>query len=61
MSKLVADTGEIAAIKKYRPVDCTTNPRWVRRGGALHAGLVRLVSSVRGPTGCDLVGCLLSV
>ena len=29
MSKLVADTGEIAAIKKYRPVDCTTNPRWV--------------------------------
>jgi hypothetical protein len=27
MSKVVADTGEIGAIERYRPVDCTTNPR----------------------------------
>lgn len=29
MSKVVADTGEIEAIKRYKPYDCTTNPRWV--------------------------------
>lgn len=28
MSKVVADTGEIELVKKYTPVDCTTNPRW---------------------------------
>lgn len=27
MSKVVADTGEIDAIKRYKPYDCTTNPR----------------------------------
>lgn len=27
MSKVVADTGEIEAMKLYKPVDCTTNPR----------------------------------
>ncbi|PSC68438.1 Transaldolase [Micractinium conductrix] len=29
MSKVVADTGEIKAIKEYMPVDCTTNPSLV--------------------------------
>ncbi|GAB4823262.1 hypothetical protein N2152v2_010308 [Parachlorella kessleri] len=29
MSKVVADTGEIEAIKLYKPVDCTTNPSLV--------------------------------
>ncbi|EFN50875.1 hypothetical protein CHLNCDRAFT_33289 [Chlorella variabilis] len=29
MSKVVADTGEIWAIKQYKPVDCTTNPSLV--------------------------------
>jgi transaldolase len=29
MSKVVADTGEIGAIERYRPVDCTTNPSLV--------------------------------
>jgi transaldolase len=32
MSKVVADTGEIEAIKQFKPVDCTTNPRWVTLG-----------------------------
>ena len=26
-SLVVADTGEIESIRKFRPVDCTTNPR----------------------------------
>jgi len=29
MTKVVADTGDIEAIRKYRPVDCTTNPSLV--------------------------------
>ncbi len=29
MSVIVADTGEIEAVKKYQPVDCTTNPSLV--------------------------------
>ncbi len=29
MTKVVADTGDIDAIKKYQPVDCTTNPSLV--------------------------------
>ena len=27
MSTVVADTGETALVQKYRPQDCTTNPR----------------------------------
>ncbi len=27
LSKVVADTGDIELIKKYKPVDSTTNPR----------------------------------
>jgi transaldolase len=29
MTTVVADTGEVAAIKTYKPVDCTTNPSLV--------------------------------
>lgn len=29
MTAVVADTGEIEAVRKYRPVDCTTNPSLV--------------------------------
>jgi transaldolase len=29
MTKVVADTGDMEAIKKYQPVDCTTNPSLV--------------------------------
>lgn len=29
MTVVVADTGEVAAVKKYQPVDCTTNPSLV--------------------------------
>ncbi|MXQ06591.1 transaldolase [Alphaproteobacteria bacterium GH1-50] len=29
MSVVVADTGEVEAVKKYQPVDCTTNPSLV--------------------------------
>lgn len=28
MSTVVADTGEIDLVKKYKPIDCTTNPRY---------------------------------
>ncbi len=27
MTTVVADSGEIDAIKKFKPIDCTTNPR----------------------------------
>lgn len=33
MSVVVADTGDIHAIKMYRPVDCTTNPSLVKAAG----------------------------
>ncbi|MBT7560646.1 MAG: transaldolase, partial [Rhodobacterales bacterium] len=29
MTVVVADTGEAAAVKEYKPVDCTTNPSLV--------------------------------
>ena len=29
MTVVVADTGEVAAVKAYKPVDCTTNPSLV--------------------------------
>ncbi|WP_424990440.1 transaldolase [Fluviibacterium sp. S390] len=29
MTAVVADTGEVAAVKRYEPVDCTTNPSLV--------------------------------
>ena len=29
MTVVVADTGEVAAVKRYAPVDCTTNPSLV--------------------------------
>ncbi|SMY09971.1 transaldolase [Flavimaricola marinus] len=29
MTVVVADTGEVAAVKEYKPVDCTTNPSLV--------------------------------
>ncbi len=29
MTTVVADSGEVAAVKRYRPVDCTTNPSLV--------------------------------
>lgn len=29
MSLVVADTGEPDLVKKYKPVDCTTNPRYL--------------------------------
>lgn len=29
MTTVVADTGDVEAVRKYRPVDCTTNPSLV--------------------------------
>jgi hypothetical protein len=37
MSVVVADTGEPALVKKFKPVDCTTNPRCV---AGVHCALV---------------------
>ena len=37
MTKVVADSGDIDAIKKYRPVDCTTNPSLVLKAMELKA------------------------
>jgi transaldolase len=37
MTKVVADTGDMDAIKKYQPVDCTTNPSLVLKAMALEA------------------------
>jgi transaldolase len=28
MSTIVADTGEIESIRSFKPIDCTTNPRY---------------------------------
>jgi len=35
MTKVVADTGDIDAIRTYKPVDCTTNPSLVLKAMAL--------------------------
>lgn len=49
MSKVVADTGEIEAMKLYKPIDCTTNPRCGagqgRGGGSLLTVQGRLFDS----------------
>jgi transaldolase len=37
ITKVVADSGDIDAIKKYRPVDCTTNPSLVLKAMELKA------------------------
>jgi transaldolase len=37
MTKVVADTGDIDAIKTYKPVDCTTNPSLVLKAMELKA------------------------
>jgi transaldolase len=37
MTKVVADTGDIDAIRKYKPVDCTTNPSLVLKAMQLKA------------------------
>ncbi len=37
MTKVVADTGDIDAIKTYKPVDCTTNPSLVLKAMGLKA------------------------
>lgn len=36
MSVVVADTGEPELVKKFKPVDCTTNPRYLERAWAPH-------------------------
>ncbi|HEY8585143.1 MAG TPA: transaldolase [Rhodanobacter sp.] len=35
LSVLVADTGDIDAVRRWRPIDCTTNPTLVRKALAL--------------------------
>ncbi|MGE4458753.1 MAG: transaldolase, partial [Stenotrophomonas sp.] len=42
LSVVVADTGDYDAIKRLRPVDCTTNPTLVRKALDLpvYAGLI---------------------
>ena len=37
LSVVVADTGDYDAIKRLRPVDCTTNPTLVRKAGRFMA------------------------
>lgn len=37
VTQIVSDTGEIEAIKKYRPVDATTNPSLIEKAAALPA------------------------
>lgn len=37
MTKVVADTGDIDAIRKFKPVDCTTNPTLVLKAVSLPA------------------------
>lgn len=50
MSVVVADTGEPELVKKFKPVDCTTNPRWARTWAETHrawAGLAAGTDSVQ--------------
>ncbi|GLQ35826.1 transaldolase [Amylibacter marinus] len=42
MTTVVADTGEVAAVKKYQPVDCTTNPSLV-------------LAAIKDPDSADLI------
>ncbi len=43
MSVVVADTGDIEAIRKYKPRDCTTNPSLILKAAAL-PGYAKLVN-----------------
>ena len=37
MTAVVADTGDIDAIRKWKPIDCTTNPTLLLKAFALPA------------------------
>lgn len=47
MSVVVADTGDIEAIKKYQPRDCTTNPSLIYKAAQLE-GYSALLTESRG-------------
>lgn len=43
MSTVVADSGEIEAIKKFKPIDCTTNPRCEQSARVVFELLLKLL------------------
>lgn len=49
LTTVVADTGEIDAIKKYQPEDATTNPSLILKAAQIeeYAPLIELLSSTQ--------------
>ncbi|MBP0587617.1 transaldolase family protein, partial [Mycobacterium tuberculosis] len=47
ITTVVADTGDIAAIKQFKPVDCTTNPTLVLKAVELPAYTDVVAEAVR--------------
>ncbi|KPL52242.1 transaldolase [Prosthecomicrobium hirschii] len=56
MTTVVADTGDIGAIRALRPVDCTTNPTLVLKAVDTEAGRQLLDEAVAWSAGLGLTG-----
>ena len=56
MTTVVADTGDIGAIRALRPVDCTTNPTLVLKAVDTDAGRQLLDEAVAWSAGLGLAG-----
>jgi transaldolase len=55
-SVVVADTGDIEAIARFRPIDATTNPSLLLKAAALPAYAVHLDAAVAAARGDDKLG-----
>ncbi|MBN8262044.1 MAG: transaldolase [Xanthomonadales bacterium] len=55
-SVVVADTGDIEAIARFRPIDATTNPSLLLKAAALPAYAVHLDAAVADARGDDKLG-----
>ena len=51
MSVLVADTGDLDAIRAYRPIDCTTNPSLVLKASQMPSNAALVVGAIEWSEG----------
>jgi transaldolase len=56
LSAVVADTGDIEAIARFRPMDATTNPSLLLKAAALPAYASHIAAGVAAASGDDKVG-----
>ncbi|WP_449446796.1 transaldolase [Thermomonas brevis] len=56
LSAVVADTGDIEAIARFRPMDATTNPSLLLKAAALPAYASHIEAAVAAASGDDKVG-----